>query len=154
MNANEVIDSYVEDVTKRLPRKQRDDVAFELRELLDEGLQAQADAAGRSPDAEMATAFARAFGHPRDVAARYRAPLHIVDPADAHLFVRSTVVGMAVIWGLGLVLHLSRPIASGSDLLVALGAWWGNTVLGSLWWPGALVVGFGLAAWGRRRRPR
>ena len=31
MNANDVIESYVTDVAEKLPRKQRNDVAFELR---------------------------------------------------------------------------------------------------------------------------
>ena len=34
MNANNVIESYVTDVALQLPRRQRNDVAFELRALL------------------------------------------------------------------------------------------------------------------------
>ena len=37
MNANDVIEAYVTDVALRLPRRQRNDVAFELRALLNEG---------------------------------------------------------------------------------------------------------------------
>jgi len=32
--------------------------------------------------------------------------------------------------------------------------WWLGVAIPSLWWPGVLVVGFGLSAWGRRRWPR
>jgi hypothetical protein len=46
MNANDLIDSYVADVARLLSRKQRDDVAFELRALLAEELDAKAEAAG------------------------------------------------------------------------------------------------------------
>ena len=42
MNANDLIDSYVADVARLLGRKQRDDVAFELRALLVEELDAKA----------------------------------------------------------------------------------------------------------------
>ena len=153
MNANDVIESYVTDVAVHLPRKQRNDVAFELRALLDEELQARASAAGRGVDADMATELVRAFGRPADVAARYRPTLTIVDPADGHAFLRAAVIGLAIIWGVGLLTHLRQPIGSVGDLLTPLGQWWGTTVIPSLWWPGVLVVSFGIASWARRRWP-
>lgn len=154
MNANDVIESYVNDVAVRLPRKLRNDVAFELRALIDEELQAQADAGGRAVDAAMATAWLQAFGRPEDVAARYRPTMTIIDPADGHAFLRATLIGLAIIWGLGLLQQLGRPIDSGWDVLLVLGPWWTGTVIPSLWWPGLLVVGYGIAAWARRRRPQ
>jgi hypothetical protein len=154
MNAQDVIDSYVTDVAVRLPRKQRNDVAFELRALLNEELQAKSQAAGREADAAMATELLRAFGRPLDVAARYRPTLTIIDPADGHGFLRAAVIGLAIIWCLGLLKCFGQPIESGSDFLRALGQWWGTVVIPSLWWPGVLVVSFGAAAWARRRRPQ
>ncbi|WP_158549227.1 hypothetical protein [Lysobacter silvisoli] len=153
MNAQEVIESYVADVALRLPRKQRSDVAFELRMLLNEELQAKADAAGREADADMAIALARAFGRPGDVAARYRPTLTIIDPEDGRSFLRATVIGMAAIWGLGLLQKLGQPMDTTGQALGAIGQWLGGTVVGSLWWPGVLVVGFAMAAWSRRRSP-
>ena len=153
MNANEVIESYVTDVAARLPRGQRNDVAFELRALLDEQLQDKAEAAGRDADAAMAVELLRAFGAPADVAARYRPTLTIIDPADGHAFLRAAVIGLAVIWCAGLLASL-RPIASGWDVLTVLSQWWGSTAIPSLWWPGVLVVGFGASAWSRRRWPQ
>jgi hypothetical protein len=154
MNANDVIESYVTDVAVRLPRKQRNDVAFELRALLNEGLQDKAEAAGRDADAAMATEFLRAFGRPGDVAARYRPTLTIIDPADGHSFLRAAVIGLAVIWCVGLLMRLRQPIDSAGEFLGVLGQWWGTTVIPSLWWPGVLVVGFGAASWARRRWPQ
>ncbi len=153
MNANDVIESYVTDVALLLPRRQRNDVAFELRALIDEGLQDMAEAEGRAVDVAMATDFLQAFGRPRDVAARYRPTLTIIDPADGHRFLRATVIGLTVIWCLGLLQSLQPPMASGDDIIRALAQWWGGTVIPSLWWPGVLVAGFGTAAWVRRRWP-
>ncbi|NTX58090.1 hypothetical protein [Myxococcus sp. CA039A] len=153
MNANDVLESYITDVAVRLPRKQRDDVAFELRALLTEELQARALADGRDADAAMATELLHAFGHPEVVAARYRPPLTIIDPADARGFLRATVIGLALIWCAGLLTHLWQPLQTGRDVPQALGQWWVHTVVGSLWWPGLLVVGYGGAAWVRRRWP-
>ena len=154
MNANEVIESYVTEVAVKLPRKQRNDVAFELRALINEELQDKAEAAGRGIDAAMATEFLQGFGHPDEVAARYRPALTIIDPADGHNFLRATVIGLAIIWGLGLLMRLGQPIGSAGDVLNLLGQWWTGTVIPSPWWPGVLVLWFGIAAWVRRRRPQ
>lgn len=153
MNANDVIESYVTDVAVRLPRKLRNDVAFELRELINEGLQDKADATGRVVDAAMATEFLRAFGRPREVAARYRPALTIIDPADGSKFLRATVIGLVIIWCLGLLERMGQPVGSAGDVLNLLGQWWTGTVIPSPWWPGVLVLWFGAAAWVRRRWP-
>ncbi len=154
MTANELIESYVADVAVRLPRKQRNDVAFELRALLAEQLQDKADTEARGADAEMATDMLRAFGSPRDIAARYLPTLAIIDPADGRKFLRISAIGLAIIWVLGLVKLLQQPIHSGWDLLSGLGQWWGGVVIPSLWWPGMLVVVFGVSAWTRRKWPQ
>lgn len=154
MNANEVIESYVTDVAVHLPRKLRNDVAFELRALLDEELQARAEGAGRAADEAMALEFLQSFGRPVDVAARYRPTLTIIDPADGHAFLRASAIGLAILWSIGLLAFLRQPIHSGWDLLSALGRWWGATLITSLWWPGLLAVSFGMAAWTRRRWPQ
>ncbi len=153
MNANEVVESYITDVALQLPRRQRNDVAFELSALLHEELQARAEAHGRPVDATMAIEFLTAFGRPVDVAARYRPQLTIIDPSDGHAFWRATVIGLILIWSLSLLQHLAAPMASGWDLLGVLSHWWGGTVIPSLWWPGLLVASFGTSAWVRRRWP-
>jgi len=153
MNANELIECYVTDVAVQLPRKQRNDVAFELRALLNEELQGKAEAAGRSADAAMAMEMLQAFGRPADVAARYRPTLTIIDPADGHAFLRAAIIGLVIIWSVGLLTQLQQPVGPGSDWLTALGRWWGAALIPSMWWPGVLVVGFGLAGWIRRRSP-
>ena len=75
MNANDVIECYVTDVAMQLPRKQRNDVAFELRALLNEELEGKAEAAGRpaegAPRREVIVwpAGARSGGTARDATA-------------------------------------------------------------------------------------
>jgi hypothetical protein len=154
MNANELIDTYVTDVALQLPRRQRNDVAFELRALINEELQAKAETAGLGVDPAMAMAFLQAFGRPEDVAARYRPTLTVIEPTDGHAFFRATVIGLVVIWCLGLLQRLQQPIDSVGEALGVLGQWWGGTVIPSMWWPGLLVVGFGTASWVRRRWPQ
>ena len=155
MNVNELIDAYVADVAVQLPRRQRNDVAFELRALLGEELQAKAEATGGAVDVSMATEMLRDFGHPDDVAARYRSrpEITIIDPADGYSFLRATVIGLVIIWGAGLLKELQQPVGSGSDLVFALSRWWLGTVLASFWWPGVVVTWFAIATWVRIRWP-
>jgi hypothetical protein len=151
MNANDVITSYVNEVALQLPRKLRNDVAFELRALLLEECQAKAEETGRQLDAELVIDFLQNFGHPNEVAVRYQPALTIIDPADGGKFLRLTIIGLVLIWSLGLLANLSQPINSGTDFIHALSSWWGKTVIPSFWWPGVLVVGFGMASWARQR---
>jgi hypothetical protein len=156
--ADDLIEAYVADVALRLPRAQRNDVAYELRALLHEELQAKAEAAGQPLDEAMTLAFLRGFGRPADVAARYRPTLTIIDPSDGRRFLFATVVGLALIWSLGLVAHWHDAAEHGLGTLNMIArwwvGWWVGTVLPSLWWPGVLVTWFALSAWVRRRWPR
>ncbi|MBI5268516.1 MAG: hypothetical protein HY856_02440 [Burkholderiales bacterium] len=153
MNANEVIECYVAEVAVQLPRAQRNDVAFELRALIHDGLQDRAGAAGQPVDAAMALDFLRTLGRPAEVAARYRPAVTVIDPADGHAFLRATFIGLAVIWGLGAAGRLLQPAEGTAGWLGLVAQWWVGTVIPSLWWPGALVLGFAASAWARRRWP-
>ncbi|MBR7746572.1 hypothetical protein [Undibacterium baiyunense] len=153
MKPNDVIESYITDVALQLPRKQRNDVAFELRALLQEELHAKAEDMGRAADAAMIMELLQDFGHPNDVAARYRPTLTIIDPSDGGKFLRLTLIGLIVIWSIGLLINLNQQINSSVDFLRVLSKWWGGTVIPSFWWPGVLVVHYGLVSWARQRRP-
>src|SRR5580700_8984102 len=72
MHAREVIETYIDDTVRLLPRRQRDDVATELRSLLNEELHSRARESGRPPDESLALALVRDYGRPNEVAARYR----------------------------------------------------------------------------------
>ena len=156
MNPNAIIETYVSDVVRRLPRAKRADVAFELRSLLGEELEGRAADTGRPADAAMATDLLRAFGSPVDVADRYRpAGFTIIRPADAPRFAQIALIGVGVQWVLSLVATYSVPIdasAPGGDWLSRLGGWWLTWGLGSFWWPGFIVTFSLIAAWITSRR--
>src|SRR5262249_28109304 len=118
MHASEVIETYIDDTARLLPRRQRDDVATELRSLLNEGLHARAQESGRPPDESLALSLVRDYGHPSEVAARYQPPWAIIDPADSTNFLRAALIGAGVLLLLG-------------------------TFTTGIWaWLGVLVVGF------------
>jgi hypothetical protein len=124
-----------------------------LRALVEEGLQDKADEAGRPVDAALALDVVRALGRPADVAARYRTPLVVIDPADGHAFVQAAWIGLALIWFAGALVALASVRENPGGLPGAIGQWWGGTVVPSLWWPGVLVAVFGFSAYVRRRWP-
>jgi hypothetical protein len=149
MNANELIEAYVDDVVRRLDRKRRNDVGVELRALLGDELQELSGTAGRPADEAMAMALLRRFGRPEDVAARYRAPgFPIIEAADAPAFVKLSAIGMGLVWIVGLFV-----IFRDGGGLERLSRWWMTFGLGAFWWPGFLVVCSGIAGWIRRQFP-
>jgi len=147
MTADELIDSYVADVVLLLPRKQRRDVAQELRVLL--GEEVDAASGGQASREDAARALLAGFGRPADVAARYGSPVTLVDPADTRNFLTLAAAG-AVVIPFAAVLHelITRP-APQRNLEQAIDKAW-PTVFA---WLGLLLAGFAVAAWARRRRP-
>jgi hypothetical protein len=144
MHATEVIEAYIDDVVRLLPRRQRDDVAAELRTLLNEELHARAQESGRSPDEALALSLVRGFGRPNEVAARYQPAWTIIDPADSRSFARAAIIGAGSLLVLGALTRL-RPSLSGiADDLVKIGI---------LAWLGVLVFAFGAMNWIRGRWP-
>lgn len=149
-----LIDAYVADVTGRLPRRSRSDVAAELRSLLTEELRGRAGDSGRLPDDQMALDLVRAFGHPSVVAARYHpAVVPIIPPAETRGFVWATVIGVALQWAGSLPLALTGQLLPHSTESTRLATWWLSYGLGALWWPGFLVTVMMIAAWLRRTWP-
>jgi hypothetical protein len=152
MNANELIEAYVADVMRRLPRKLRNDVGFELRALLGEELQARARAEGHPPDSDMALALLRGFGRPEEVADRYRpAGFDIIPPRRSAAFLVWSAAGVALQWAITLPATLAAPGAV--DPMSRIGGWWTSAGLGAFWWPGFLVTMVALATWIGRRIP-
>lgn len=143
MDATEVIDSYIHDVARRLPRGKRNDVAFELRALLADDLQARAEAEGRSPDREMAVAMAREFGRPAAVAVRYYRPFTIIEPSDTWSFLLAAIAGGTLA---GLLVSLGHGSAPSHETTQRANA-------AFLAWLGVLVVVFGVKNLILRYRP-
>jgi hypothetical protein len=146
MDAQTLIDTYINDVGARLPRRLRDDVGLELRTLLTEQLHAAADDAGRAPDDELALEVVHRFGRPDEVAARYQPTgFDLIEPGYAPLFVKLAAVCVGIQWGLS----LPRVFLSS----MTFGEWWLRWGFSAFAWVGLLVTWFGIASWVRRRSP-
>jgi hypothetical protein len=111
----ELFERYIREVTRRLPRRQRQDVARELRSTLEDSLDGRV--AGGTPgggageptaDREAAaTEILRDFGPPRALAASYRSgPRYLVGPELYPDFVSTLKVTLLVVCGLQLAAGL------------------------------------------------
>jgi hypothetical protein len=147
MDADGVIDSYVHDVARRLPRDRRNDVAYELRALLADDLRSRAEAEGRAADEAMAVAVLREFGRPAETAARYHRPFTIVEPSDTWSFVVAAVAGGAVAG----LLTAPGPGTAGVPGATAEAAQ--RSTVATLAWLGLLVLAFTAKNLVLRRRP-
>ncbi len=151
MTPHAVVEAYVNDVARRLPRAKRNDVALELQALLAEELQGKADEAGRAADEAMALELVRAFGSPEDVADRYRPAGFVIIPTT-----RSTKFAAFALGGVALQWLVTLPAAllnAPGREAVALGGWWLTHGIGALWWPGFMVTAAIVAGWARHRWP-
>lgn len=112
----ELIERYVHEVARHLPRRMRDDVRAELRSLLTDALEERAAAAGRASDDALVEQVLREFGKPDEVALRYRSgPQWLIGPElfPAFLFTARVValviaIVMGIFLGLGLLTDSSR----------------------------------------------
>lgn len=129
MTVDDVIESYVRDVARHLPRQKRNDVAFELRALLHEELAAKVGATGRAPDNAMALELLAGFGRPAEAAERYHPQVALIDPADTRNCLIWAVAG-------AIVVSILNP---------------GNN-LAHLSWAGGVFWYFVVATWLRRRQ--
>lgn len=145
MNANSVIEAYIDDTVRLLPRDQRTDVADELRALLNEELQARARARLSPPDTALALSIVRDYGRPNEAAARYHTPWTIIDPADTTSFVRAAVVGAAALLLLAGVATRLPPGGTSGE---------GFFKVGIFAWLGVLVSIFAVRSLLHRRSPK
>ena len=160
MNPNAVIESYVDDVMRRLPPRLRRDVGFELRSLLGEELEGKARETGRPADEAMALALLNAFGRPEEVAERYGPTgFLIIRPSAGPGFAWAALITVAMQWALTLPAALLHPRthfdAPGSigDIASQLARWWLSWGIGAFWFPGFMVVVAIIAAWIGERWP-
>ena len=152
MDPKDVIESYVDEVVRRLPAHMRKDIGLELRDLLNEELSDKAEEAGRPADEAMTLALLNKFGAPDDAAARYRpgGPT-IVRGQDARIFSIVAFSGVALQWGITLLQSVVLP--SEGDAWLRLAHWWPTMGLGAFWWPGIMITSAIVAAYVRDRWP-
>ncbi len=76
----QLIDRYVSEIGKRLPRKTRADIETEIRSTLEDMLEERAEKAGRPVDDELVRDLLKEYGAPDKVAATYLPEQYLIGP--------------------------------------------------------------------------
>src|ERR1035437_9005109 len=106
MNSN-LIDAYVSEIGRRLPRKTRGDIEAEIRSILQDMLDERSQKTGKPVDEEMTLEVLKAYGAPDKVAATYQGERYLIGPRIYPTFmlvlrVVLVVIGVLAAIGLGM----------------------------------------------------
>lgn len=133
-----LIDKYVTEVGKHLPKSQRADIQAEIRSTLLDMLEERSPGSGATDQAQVIELL-KEYGEPRQIAESYIGPRFLIGPRIYPLFelvtkiVLSVVIGIAVV---GLGIRLAGSSLIGIEFLAQVG----DSALGLL---GSLVTVFG-----------
>jgi hypothetical protein len=133
-----LIDRYVAEIGKHLPRKNRADMEAEIRSTLEDMLEERRQAQGEVDD-KMVIELLKEYGAPREVAESYIGPRYLIGPRVFPIFELVTKIVVAVLIGValaGLGLSLARSTLTGPEVLKTIG----ESALGLL---GGLITAFG-----------
>ena len=109
MNTN-LIDTYVTEVGRRLPGKNRKDIEAEIRSTLQDMLDERCQKTGKPVDDEMILAVLKEYGSPDKVAATYQGERYLIGPRLYPIFtlvlrIILAVTGILAAIGLGIALY-------------------------------------------------
>jgi len=134
-----LIDRYVTEVGKHLPRKNRLDIEAELRSTLEDMLEDRSQQTGRPADDALTGELLQEYGSPRKVAATYQTHPYLIGP---RMFPIYTLVLRIVLFAVTLGLSIATIVSavtsnmSSLELLGELGKFIANLV-------SALLAAFG-----------
>jgi hypothetical protein len=133
-----LIDKYIAEVGKHLPRKQRADIEAEIRSTLEDMLEERKQAEGAVSDAQVIELL-KEYGAPREVADSYVGPRYLIGPRVYPTFELVTRIVLIVLFAIalaGLGLSLAKSSLSGPEFLKTIG----ESALGLF---GGLITAFG-----------
>ena len=133
-----LIDKYIAEVGKHLPRKNRADIEAEIRSTLEDMLDERSQ--GKDPaDEATVMELLKEYGAPREVAATYKPHPYLIGPRMFPMFemiLRIVFVVVIAASFLGLGVTLSKTGMSGAAFASALGEWFTGLF-------GGLITAFG-----------
>jgi len=141
-----LIDKYVVEVGKHLPRKNRADIEAEIRSTLEDMLDERTQGAGPADEATIFQVL-KEYGAPREVAAKYKTHPYLVGPRLFPIFEMVLRIVVAVVIGaslIGLTLDLLQTGLTGPEVVSALGKWLGGLFTGLIAAFGNIVLIFAI----------
>jgi hypothetical protein len=141
-----LIDKYVAEVGKHLPRKQRADIEKEIRSTLEDMLEERNQASLK--DEAAVVALLKEYGEPRRVAESYIGPRYLIGPRIFPTFELIVKIVMAALLGAGLLGYgVSASITgsfAGPDFLSFLTEFWTGLLGGMFSAFGTIVIVFAI----------
>lgn len=141
-----LIDKYIAEVGKHLPRKQRADIEAEIRSTLEDMLEERKQAEGTVSEAQVIELL-KEYGAPREVAESYIGPRYLIGPKLYPLFELVTKIVLTVLFAIalaGLALSLSRSSLIGIEFLGHAGESFMDILAGLILVFGNIVVVFAI----------
>lgn len=133
-----LIDKYIAEIGKYLPRKNRADIEAEIRSTLEDMLDERKPAQGPADEATVMELL-KEYGSPREVAATYKTHQSLIGPRMFPTFEMVLRIVFAVIAGaslIGLAAGVAKTGLAGPAFASTLGDWFGGLISG-------LVAAFG-----------
>jgi hypothetical protein len=139
-----LIDKYIAEVGKHLPRNQRADIEAEIRSTLEDMLDERKQATGQA-DETMVVELLKEYGPPHEVASRYQTHQHqyLIGPRMFPIFalVTRVVVSVLVVLSLvGLGTDLAKTGFTGTGVVSSLSEWFISTLSGLITALGHIVL--------------
>jgi hypothetical protein len=140
-NEMNLIDKYIAEVGKYLPRKNRADIEAEIRSTLEDMLDERKPAEGPADEATVMELL-KEYGSPREVAATYKTHQYLIGPRLFPIFETVLRIVFAVVAGaslIGLGVGLTKTGLTGTAFVSIIGQWFGGLISG-------LIAAFGNVA--------
>jgi hypothetical protein len=134
----DLIDKYIAEVGKDLPRKNRADIEAEIRSTLEDMLDERTMTEGPADEVTVMTLL-KEYGSPREVAATYKPQQYLIGPRLFPIFetvLRIVLIVVASASLIGLAVSLVKTDLTGPEFMSALGQWIVNLISG-------LIAAFG-----------
>ncbi len=97
-----LIDKYIAEVGKHLPRRNRADIEAEIRSTLEDMLEERSQGTGPADDATVMQVL-KEYGAPREVASKYKTHQYLIGPRLFPIFEKVVRIVLAVLFGVSLI---------------------------------------------------
>jgi len=145
-----LLDTYISEVGRRLPKKTRADIEAEIRSILQDMLEEHSQKTGKPVDEEMTFEVLKAYGAPEKVAATYLGERYLIGPRLYPIFmlvmrIVLMVIGVLAAIGLGIALYQTTlsPLNAFETIVKAIA----NFVASAFTTLGNIVIIFAIVEW-------
>lgn len=141
-----LIDKYIAEVGKHLPRKNRADIEAEIRSTLEDMLDERKQGDGPADEATI-MALLKEYGSPREVADKYKTHQYLIGPRLFPIFemvVKIVFAVVAVVSLIGLGLGIAKTGLTGPEFASTLTEWLGGLFTGLISAFGNIVLVFAI----------